>query len=84
MRLILISLLIGIYSCNSIYIYNGNIYNGNNHYDKYLNRDISTLILRNSEVPFYSSNKLYSSHYMRMNIIDIPNKNNNTNIDIKK
>jgi len=37
-----------------------------NYYDKYLNRDISSLILRNTEYPFYSSNKLYSSHYLRM------------------
>lgn len=74
MRIVLMSLLMGIYGCNGI-----------NYYDKYLNRDISSLILRKTEVPFYSSDKLYSSHYVRINILDIPNKNNNnTNIDIKK
>lgn len=69
-----------------ISIYNYCSY-GINHYDKYLNRDISSIILRNNNVPFYCSNKLYSSHYIRTSIIDIPNNTNNknnTNIDIKK
>jgi len=64
-----------------------------NYYDKYLNRDINSIILRNTEQPFYSSSHLYSSHYAKLNInitksnninikdiIEIDNKNN----DIKK
>lgn len=38
------------------------------NYDKYLNRDYSTLILRTTETPFYSSSHLYSSHYAKLNI----------------
>jgi len=79
MKYLLLSLIsiFSIYNCNSL-----------SNYDKYLNRDISSIILRNSEIPFYASDKLYSSHYVKMNIIDIPNipnyKFNKTNIDIKK
>ena len=41
---------------------------GVSYYDKYLNRDINSIILRNTEQPFYSSSSLYSSHYAKLNI----------------
>ena len=42
------------------------ITNATYYYDKYLNRDIYSLTLRNAEVPFYSSKNLYSNHYIKM------------------
>jgi hypothetical protein len=52
---------------------------GISYYDKYLNRDVNSIILRNSEKPFYSSSILYSSHYAKLNL-NISKYNN----DIKK
>lgn len=37
----------------------------NGIYDKYTNRDIYGLMLRMNDIPYYSSSKLYSSHYMK-------------------
>jgi len=42
------------------------ITNGTYYYDKYLNRNIYSLSLRNTKNPFYSSKYLYSNHYMKM------------------
>lgn len=42
------------------------ITNATYYYDKYLNRDIYSLSLRNAEVPFYSSKNLYSNHFIKM------------------
>jgi hypothetical protein len=63
---------------------------GISYYDKYLNRDVNSIVLRNSEQPFYSSSSLYSSHYAKLNInisksngSYLLNMNNNYN-DIKK
>jgi len=50
---------------NAIYNYN---------YDKYINKDISSLLLKNMERPFYSSKYYYSSHYIKMDL----NKSNFT------
>ena len=48
-----------------------------NFYDKYSNRDLCGLLLRNADIPFYSSKELYSSHYSKFNY----NQSNNTNPD---
>lgn len=42
------------------------ITNATYYYDKYLNKDIYSLSLRNAEIPFYSSKNLYSNHYMKL------------------
>lgn len=44
------------------------ITNATYYYDKYLNRDIYSLSLRNAEIPFYSSKNLYSNHYIKMHL----------------
>ena len=44
------------------------ITNATYYYDKYLNRDIYSLSLRDAEVPFYSSKNLYSNHYIKMHL----------------
>jgi hypothetical protein len=44
------------------------ITNATYYYDKYLNRDIYSLLLRDAEIPFYSSKNLYSNHYMKMHL----------------
>lgn len=40
--------------------------NSLNFYDKYSNRDLYSFLLRNAEIPFYSSTHLYSAHYSKM------------------
>ena len=37
-----------------------------NFYDKYTNRDLYGLLLRNADIPFFSSKELYSNHYSKM------------------